>query len=354
MIKGVKMKKEEKKNEIVIYTTPDGQTKVEVVFDGETVWLPQSKIVELFQSSKSNISEHIKRIFADGELDKEVVVRKYRTTTPHGAIRDKTQSHEVDFYNLDMILAIGYRVNSARGIAFRKWASNILTEYMKKGFAMNDEKLKNLGGGLYWKELLERIRDIRASEKVMYRQVLDLYATSIDYDPQSDETIKFFKIVQAKLHYASTKHTASEIVFNRANAKLPFMGLTVFKGNRPTKDEATIAKNYLTEIELKSLRRLVNSFFDFAEHQAEKHNQMFMKDWVEILDTHIKNYGEQVLTDGGTISEINAHEKAEIEYEKYKNKDTNEMTEVEKVYLGTLEKMRKLLNEPIKNDRKKK
>ncbi|MDR0696609.1 MAG: virulence RhuM family protein [Christensenellaceae bacterium] len=306
------MEKEEKKNEIVIYTTPDGQTKVEVVFDGETVWLPQSKIVDLFQSSKSNISEHIKRIFADGELDKEVVVRKYRTTTPHGAMQDKTQSHEVDFYNLDMILAIGYRVNSARGIAFRKWASNILTEYMKKGFAMNDEKLKNLGGGLYWKELLERIRDIRASEKVMYRQVLDLYATSIDYNPQSDETVKFFKIVQAKLHYASTGYTASEIVFNRANAELPFMGLTVFKGNHPARDEAMIAKDYLTETELKSLRRLVNSFFDFAEHQAERHNQMFMKNWVEILDTHIKNYGEQVLTDGGTISEIDAYGKAEI------------------------------------------
>jgi hypothetical protein len=340
------------KNKILIYQTENGQTNVEVVFDGDTVWLPQDKIAELFGRDKSTISRHIKNIFDENELDKEVVVANFATTTPHGAIKDKTQTHSVEFYNLDLILSVGYRVNSACGIAFRKWASGILTEYMKKGFVMNDEKLKNLGGGTYWQELLERIRDIRLSEKVLYRQVLDLYATSIDYNPKSNETIKFFKIVQAKLHYAVSGQTASEIIFNRANAELPFMGLTVFKGKEPHKNEVSIAKNYLNENELFLLRRLVSSFFDIAEIHAREHKEMRMQDWIKLLNKHIVHLDKAVLENSGAISETDAKEKAELEYRRYKQKHGDDLTEVEKAYLSTLDKMQKLLNDPMNKDKK--
>lgn len=341
------MAKEESKGEVLIYRTEDGLTEIEVNFEGQSLYLSQSQIVELFQSSKGNISEHLKNIFAEGELNEEEVVRFFRTTTQHGAMVGKTQSRDVKFYNLDVILAVGYRVKSKRGTQFRQWATRILHEYMQKGFAMNDKKLKNAGGGLYWKELLERIRDIRASEKVMYRQVLELYATSLDYNPKSDETIKFFKIVQAKMHYAASGQTASEIVFNRANAELPFMGLTVFDSKKPTKSEVVIAKNYLNKDELFTLRRLVNAFFDLAELRVRQQKPMYMKDWLKELDKFTGNYGKGILLDGGSVSEIDAHEKAELEYSKYKSKKDDELTEIEREYLLTLENMRKLLKSPI-------
>jgi len=347
-------KKESKTPDIIIYKTDDGLTEIEVNFEGQSVYLSQAQMAELFQSSKSNISEHIKNVFAEGELVEDEVVRFFRTTTPHGAMPDKTQTHTVKYYNIDVIIAVGYRVKSARGTQFRQWATKVLHEYLQKGFAMNDKKLKNAGGGLYFKELLERIRDIRASEKVLYRQVLDLYATSLDYSPKSDETYQFFRIVQAKMHYAASGQTPSEIIFNRANADLPFMGLTVFDGKRPVKSEVTVAKNYLTDKELFSLRRLVNAFFDLAELKAIEQEPMYMKDWVKELDRFTANYGKGVLTDSGSVSEMTAHEKAELEYSRYKKKKDDELTEVENEYLLTLENMRKLLNASVSEEAKKK
>ena len=246
-------------------------------------------------------------------------------------------------YNLPVILAIGYRVKSLRGTQFRRWATTVLHEYLQKGFSINDELLKNMGGGLYWKELLERIRDIRASEKVMYRQVLDLYATSLDYNSTMPETFEFFKIVQNKLHYAASGHTAAEIIFDRANANLPFMGLTVFKGNRPMKNEVTVAKNYMTEKELFALRRMVNAFFDMAELKAERHEPMYMKDWLETLDTFSRNFGLGVLEGAGNVSHSEAVEKARSEYDTYRAQLADELSDVEKAYLDTLKRMQKQL-----------
>jgi hypothetical protein len=316
---------------------------VEATFYDDDLWLSLNQIAELFAKDKSTISRHIKNILDSGELDSKVVVANFATTTQHGAMQGKTQTHTVQFYNVDMIIAVGYRVNSARGVQFRQWATQILHEYLQKGFAMNDPKLKNLGGGKYWYELLERIRDIRSSEKVLYRQVLDLYATSMDYDSKQPETIKFFKIVQAKLHYATTGQTASEIIFNRANAELPFMGLTVFDKKQPSQHEVTIAKNYLKEKELFALRRIVNSFFDLAELHAMEHEPMYMKDWIALLDKHILHFDRAVLGSGGSVSEEQASEKALGEYKKYKAKQAGELTDIEKEYLATLENMRKLL-----------
>lgn len=323
----------ENNSSIVIYTTKDGQTQLDVTFDKETVWLTQEQIAELFQKAKSTINEHIKNIFADGELDENVVIRKFRTTTKHGAIAGKTQTHEVNFYNLDMILAVGYRVRSQRGIQFRVWASQLIKEYLKKGFVMDDDRLKNLGGGGYWHELLARIRDIRSSEKVFYRQVLEIYATSIDYDPRADVSLNFFKKVQNKIHYAVSGQTAAEIIFDRVDAQKEFMGLTVFKGLQPTLAEAKIAKNYLSERELKAMGQLVSGYLDFAERQAEREIPMTMEDWAKHLDKILTANGEELLQGSGNISHNEAMDKVKTEYQKYQAKT---LSAVEQDYLNTV------------------
>ena len=271
---------ENKTGEIIIYQTDDGQTKIDVRFEDETVWLTQAQLVDLYQSSKANISEHIKHIFEEGELDEGATVRKFRTVQIEGS---REVGREQVFYNLDMIISLGYRVKSILATRFRRWATEQLKEYLKKGFLLNDQRLKEAGGGNYWYELLDRIRDIRSSEKALYRQVLDLYATSVDYDPKSKESIAFFKMVQNKLHYAAHGHTAAEVIFERANAEKPFMGLTTFSGSMPTRKDVVVAKNYLDEKELKVLNNLVSGYFDFAEVQAIRHNQMHMSDYVEHL-----------------------------------------------------------------------
>jgi hypothetical protein len=331
--------------DMIIYQSGDGRVKIDVRMQGETLWLSQIQIAELFGRDKSVINRHINNILREGELDEKVVVANFAIATQHGAIEGKTQEHSVMHYSLDMILAVGYRVKSPRGTQFRQWATQILHEYLQKGFTMNDEVLKNMGGGVYWKELLERIRDIRASEKVMYRQILDLYATSLDYNATMPETLEFFKIVQNKLHYAVSGHTASEIIFNRANAELPFMGLTVFKGKRPVKSEVTIAKNYMTEKELFALRRMVNAFFDMAELKAETQEPMYMRDWLETLDKFSRDFGVGVLNGAGSVSHTAAVEKAHSEYDAYRAQLADELSDVEKAYLDTLKDMQKRLKD---------
>jgi hypothetical protein len=322
------------KSEIIIYKSADGLTKIDVRMERETLWLTQAQMAQLFGRDRSVITKHIRNIFNEGELDEKSNVQNL-----HIPNSDKP----VALYSLDVILAVGYRVKSPSGTQFRQWATRVLHEYLQKGFSMNDDFLKNMGGGLYWKELLERIRDIRASEKVMYRQVLDLYATSLDYNATMPETVEFFKIVQNKLHYAVSGNTASEIIFNRANAELPFMGLTVFKGNRPVKSEVTIAKNYMTEKELFALRRMVNAFFDMAELKAETHEPMYMKDWLETLDKFSRDFGVGVLEGAGAVTHDAAIDKANREYDTYRTLLADELTDVEKAYLETLKQMRKRL-----------
>ncbi|MDR2569554.1 MAG: virulence RhuM family protein, partial [Oscillospiraceae bacterium] len=317
-------------SEIIIYQTADGLTKIDVRMESDTLWLTQAQMVTLFQSSKANVSEHIKHIFEEGELNEDSVVRKFRTTAADG------KNYNTNHYNLNVIIAVGYRVKSSLGTQFRQWATAILHEYLQKGFTMNDEFLKNMGGGVYWKELLERIRDIRSSEKVMYRQILDLYATSLDYNASQPETYEFFKIVQNKLHYAVSGHTASEIVFNRANAELPFMGLTVFKSSRPVKNEVTVAKNYMSEKELFALRRMVSAFFDMVELKAEMHEPMYMKDWLETLDMFSRDFGVGILEDSGSVSHDAAVEKAHREYDTYRKQLPDDLSDVEKAYLESL------------------
>lgn len=275
--------------EIVIYQSEDGLTNIDVKLEDETIWLSQEQLVNLYQTSKANVSEHIKNIFEEGELDRDTVVRKFRTTASDG------KNYNVYHYNLDMIISLGYRIKSSVATRFRIWATERLKEYMLKGFTMNDARLKELGGGNYWKELLDRIRDIRSSEKVMYRQVLDLYATSVDYNPKSDESIQFSKIVQNKLHYATHGHTTAELIFNRVDAEKPFMGLTTFSGELPRIKDIRVAKNYLEEDELKILNNLVSGYFDFAEVQAMRRNPMYMKDYISHLDSILSSTGEQVL-----------------------------------------------------------
>ena len=264
------MNKDNDQGEIVIYQTDDGDTKIDVRFVDETVWLTQAQLCELYQTSKSNVSEHIKNIFEDGELEENSVVRKFRTTASDG------KNYSVSYYNLDMIISLGYRIKSITATQFRRWATERLKEYMIKGFTMDDERLKNLGGGNYWKELLDRIKDIRSSEKVMYRQVLDLYATSVDYNPKSSETVAFFKMIQNKLHYAAHGHTAAEVIYERADANKPFMGMKAFNGDFPTAKDICVAKNYLNEDELKVLNNIVSGYFDFAEIQAMRHNNCLL------------------------------------------------------------------------------
>ena len=325
-------------NNIVIYQSEDGKVHLDVVYNEETMWLTQQQLCDLYQTSKSNVSEHIKHIFEDGELEKDVVVRNFRITTQHGAIEGKTQSHDVAHYNLDMILSLGYRVRSITATRFRQWATERLKEYIIKGFTMDDERLKQLGGGNYWKELLDRIRDIRSSEKVMYRQVLDLYATAVDYDPRSELSIEFFKIVQNKLHFAAHGHTAAEVIYERADAEQPFMGLTTFKGEHPTLADVRIAKNYLKEDELKILNNLVSGYFDFAEIQAMKHRPMYMSDYIQNLDNILSSTGEPLLVGAGKVSHTVAISKAEKEYRKYEQRT---LSPVEEAYLDTIKQINK-------------
>ncbi|WP_258522328.1 virulence RhuM family protein [Campylobacter hyointestinalis] len=319
-------------NSIIIYTPEDGSAEIDVRLIDETVWLNQEQLVKLYDSSKSNISEHIKNIFSDGELEENLVVRFFRTTANDG------KNYNVKYYNLDMIISLGYRIKSKVATNFRRWATQKLKEYLIKGFTIDDERLKGNGGGSYWKELLDRIRDIRSSEKVLYRQVLDLYATSVDYDPKSEESIEFFKIVQNKLHYATHGHTAAEIIYQRADAKKEFMGLKNFKGKFPVWSDAKIAKNYLDENELKILNNLVSGYFDLAEINAFEHKPMYMSDYISMLDSVLASGNRQILTGAGNISHEQALKKAKNEYLKYQN---NELSPVEEEYIKSLKKAEK-------------
>lgn len=314
-------------SEMIIYQTEDGLTKVNVTFEADTVWLSLDQMAELFQRDKSVISRHIRNIFADGELVRDSVVAKNATTAADG------KSYQVEYYNLDVIISVGYRVKSQRGVQFRIWASGIIKEYMKKGFALDDQRLKELGGGNYFRELLERIRDIRASEKVFYRQVLEIYATSIDYDPRAEISVEFFKKVQNKIHYAVSGETAAEVIYHRADAEKEFMGLMSFAGEQPTLSEAKIAKNYLDEKELRAMGQLVSGYLDFAERQAEREQAMTMADWAKHLDGILTSTGEKLLIGAGSVSHDAAMKKAEAEYKKYKNRV---LSSVEKDYLQSV------------------
>ena len=324
--------------EMIIYQSDEG-VRLDVRLENKTVWLNQEQIGALFNKSKATISEHISNIFKEGELDEKVVVRKFRTTTQHGALEGKTQSKEVKYYNLDVIISVGYRVKSIQGTRFRQWATERLHEYIVKGFTMDDERLKKMSGGSYWKELLDRIRDIRSSEKVLYRQVLDIYATSVDYDPRTDASKLFFKIVQNKLHYAAHGHTAAEVIYERADAEQPFMGLKTFEGELPAIKDIKIAKNYLDENELKILNNLVSGYFDFAEIMALEHRPVYMMDYVKQLDTILQSTGRPLLKGSGSISHQEAMDKALAEYRKYQVKT---LTQVEEDYLDSINALGKI------------
>jgi hypothetical protein len=323
----------ENKSDFILFKTEDEKISVDVRFEEDTVWLSQEQMSGLFDKAKSTISEHIKNIFEEGELNEKVVVRNFRITTQHGAIEGKTQTSTLKLYNLDVIISVGYRVKSIRGTQFRIWATKRLNEYIRKGFTMDDERLKNLGGGGYWKELLQRIRDIRASEKVFYRQVLDIYATSFDYDPKAEVSITFFKKVQNKIHFAVHGQTAAEVIYTRADAEKEFLGLMTFPGIRPYLKDVVIAKNYLDEKELRSLGQIVSGYLDFAERQAEREQTMTMKDWAEHLDKILTMSGEKLLKGAGSVSHEIAIEKATKEYKKYQQKT---LSEAEKNYLESL------------------
>ena len=334
----------ENQGDIVIYQTEDGGTKIDVRFVDETVWLTQQQMAELFQSSRTNIVEHIQHIYEEGELDEASTCRKFRQVRTEG---NRQVAREIPYYNLDMIISLGYRVKSMIATNFRRWATERLKEYMVKGFTMDDERLKNLGGGNYWKELLDRIRDIRSSEKVMYRQVLDLYATSVDYDPKSAESVAFFKMVQNKLHFAAHGHTAAEVIYERADADKPFMGLTAFSGDFPTAKDIGIAKNYLTEEELRILNGIVSGYFDFAEVQAMRHRPMYMSDYVEHLDSVLSSTGEQVLVGAGKVSHKQAIDKANREYQRFL---VQNLSPVEEAYLQTIKEVEKTAKKKTKED----
>ena len=331
----------ENKGDIVIYKTQDGLTKINVKFEDETVWLSQQQMALLFQTSRTNIVEHIKHIYEEGELEQLSTCRNFRQVQIEG---NRKVEREIPFYNLDMIISLGYRVKSIVATQFRRWATELIKEYLKKGYALDDNRLKELGGGDYWKELLERIRDIRSSEKVMYRQVLDLYATSADYNPKSAESIAFFKMVQNKLHFATHGNTAAEVIYNRADAEKDFMGLTTFSGDFPTKKDVVIAKNYLSEKELKVLNNLVSAYFDLAEINAIEHNTMYMADYVEQLDKILSSTGKGILENAGSVSHKQAVEKAEAEYQKFIQKN---LSPVEKEYLEVIKNLEKTAKEKM-------
>ena len=338
---GVYSKMVENKGDIVIYKTQDGLTKINVKFEDETVWLSQQQMALLFQTSRTNIVEHIKHIYEEGELEQLSTCRNFRQVQTEG---NRKVEREIPFYNLDMIISLGYRVKSIVATQFRRWATELIKEYLKKGYALDDNRLKELGGGDYWKELLERIRDIRSSEKVMYRQVLDLYATSADYNPKSAESIAFFKMVQNKLHFATHGNTAAEVIYNRADAEKDFMGLTTFSGDFPTKKDVVIAKNYLSEKELKVLNNLVSAYFDLAEINAIDHNTMYMADYVEQLDKILSSTGKDILENAGSVSHKQAVEKAEAEYQKFIQKN---LSPVEKEYLEVIKNLEKTAKEKM-------
>ncbi|MBP9133177.1 MAG: virulence RhuM family protein [Saprospiraceae bacterium] len=330
---------ESNNSEFILFKTEDEKISVDVRLENETVWLTQDQIAMLFDKSRSTITEHILNVFNEGELEENATCRKFRQVRMEG---NRTVEREVVHYNLDVIISVGYRVKSLRGKQFRIWATKRLNEYIRKGFTMDDERLKNLGGGGYWKELLQRIRDIRSSEKVFYRQVLDIYATSIDYDPKADVSIDFFKKVQNKIHFAVHGQTAAEVIFTRVDAEKEFLGLTTFLGNRPYLKDITVAKNYLDEKELRALGQIVSGYLDFAERQAEREQAMTMKNWAEHLDRILTMSGEQLLQGAGTISHEKAVEKATTEYKKYQQKT---LSEVEKSYLENLKAIERKHND---------
>ncbi|MCI7050319.1 MAG: virulence RhuM family protein [Bacteroidales bacterium] len=325
------------KGQIILYQTPDGESKIEVRLENDTVWLSADQMAELFQRNKSTISRHIKNVLEDGELEESSVVAFFATTAADG------KKYSVAFYNLDMIISVGYRVHSYRGVQFRIWATKVLKEYIVKGFALNDDLLKRAGGGNYFDELLARIRDIRSSEKVFYRKVLEIYALSIDYDPRVEMTQQFFKTVQNKMHYSVHGHTAAEIIYERADSQKDFMGLTTWSGAMPIKPEAEVAKNYLTKEEITSLNRIVSLYLDFAEMQAEEHRPMYMKDWINILDDFLRISRKDILTHAGKISAKLAKEKADKEYNKFKERTKNELSPVEIHFLENFEREQKKL-----------
>ena len=337
------------KGQFLLYQTPDGDSQIEVKLQNDTVWLSLDQMAELFQRNKSTISRHIKNVLEDGELQEEATIANFATVQNEGT---RKVERVIAYYNLDMIISVGYRVHSYRGVQFRIWATKVLKEYIVKGFAMNDDLLKRAGGGNYFDELLARIRDIRSSEKVFYRKVLEIYALSIDYDPRVEMTQKFFKTVQNKMHYSVHGHTAAEIIYERADAEKDFMGLTTWSGAMPTKPEAEIAKNYLTHEEIKSLNRIVSLYLDFAEMQAEEHRPMYMKDWINILDDFLRISRKDILTHAGKISAKLAKEKADQEYDKFKERTKNNLSPVEIHFLENFEREQKrLLGEGKKEEK---
>ena len=333
----------EDKGQIVLFQTEDGQTKLEVQLQDETVWLTIDQMAELFQRNRSTISRHIKRIYDDGELSKETTCAKFACVVNRG-IRGMVDD-ELDFYNLDMIISVGYRVHSHRGVQFRMWATAVLKEYLKKGFVLNDELLKRAGGGNYFDELLERIRDIRSSEKIFYRKVLAIYATSIDYDPRVETTQLFFKTVQNKMHFSAHGHTAAEVIYERADAEKDFMGLTSWTGPLPRRTDAEIAKNYLSADEVDTLNRIVNLYLEFAELQAKAHIPMYMKDWVQKLDDFLRLSNRELLTHAGKISTEIAKRKADAEYDKFRERTKYELSPVEIHFIDQFEAEQKRLKD---------
>ncbi len=332
------------KSSILMYTTEDGITKVEVTFDNDTVWLSLAQIAELFQKNKSTISRHINNVFSEGELVAEATVAKFATVQKEG---NRTVERQIDFYNLDVIISVGYRVKSLRGTQFRIWATNILKEYMKKGFALDDDRLKKLGDGNYFDELLSRIRDIRSSEKVFWRKVLEIYATSSDYDPKAESSVLFFKQVQNKMHWAAHKHTAAEVVYQRANADKDNMGLTTWSGNHIKRSDVEGEKNYLDEKELDALNKIVTAYLDIAEVHALNQEPMYMKDWLETIDDYLRMTRRDILTTKGKVTHQQALEKAHSEYEKYKKNQEYILSPVECHFLesiGKLDKLEKINN----------
>ena len=328
------------KGQIILYQTPDGESKIEVRLENDTVWLSADQMAELFQRNKSTISRHIKNVLEDGELEEAATVAFFATVQNEG---ERKVERKIAFYNLDMIISVGYRVHSYRGVQFRIWATKVLKEYIVKGFALNDDLLKRAGGGNYFDELLARIRDIRSSEKVFYRKVLEIYALSIDYDPRVEMTQQFFKTVQNKMHYSVHGHTAAEITYERSDSQKDSIGLTTWVGAMPTKPEAEVAKNYLTKEEITSLNRIVSLYLDFAEMQAEEHRPMYMKDWINILDDFLRISRKDILTHAGKISAKLAKEKADKEYDKFKERTKNELSPVEIHFLENFEREQKKL-----------
>ena len=330
------------KGQFLLYQTPDGESKIEVKLQDDTVWLSLDQMAELFQRNKSTISRHIKNVLEEGELLADSTIANFATVQNEG---NRHVERQITYYNLDMIISVGYRVHSYRGVQFRIWATKVLKDYIVKGFALNDDLLKRAGGGNYFDELLSRIRDIRSSEKVFYRKILEIYALSIDYDPRVEMTQKFFKTVQNKMHYSVHGHTAAEIIYERADAQKDFMGLTTWSGAMPTKPEAEIAKNYLTQDEIKSLNRIVSLYLDFAEMQAEEHRPMYMKDWINILDDFLRISRKDILTHAGKISAKLAKEKADTEYDKFKERTKDDLSPVEIHFLENFERERKRLSD---------